>query len=99
MTKLGRRSTAPVVDERMERLRRRKQQVDGALDDRRASTRFEPTPDAAVDLDVLDPLQGKSPAAGKSAGETAGQVAPEKPEEEDYTARLLRAKREARKDL
>ncbi|MCA9169176.1 MAG: VWA domain-containing protein [Planctomycetales bacterium] len=96
MAKLGRRNAAPEVDERMERLRRRKRQIEGALDDRRAATRFEPSPDADVNLDVLD--EGKSTTKPNvSAADGPRQVAPEKTEEEDYTSRLLRAKRQARK--
>ena len=95
---------APV--ETIERLRSRKAAISQQIEERRAAARFEPTPDApAPDLETLSP-GGTPPTA--APGATGSASAPPKPgagpspepkkEDDDYTSRLLRAKREARKD-
>lgn len=94
------RDAEPVQDERMERLRRRKSQVGNEFDGRRSATRFEPEPDADVDTSALDmdaastrDDAGKKKDADRPEGLTAAQE-----EEDDYTSRLLKAKRQAMKD-
>ncbi len=93
-----RREPVAAPDVRMERLRERKRQVEGSLDQRRAATRFEPTPeaDAAADLSALDasvtPTETKKPPASRP------DMAPGQKEEDDYTTRLLKAKKQARKN-
>jgi uncharacterized membrane protein len=94
---LLRRELEPVVDERMQRLRQRKRQVEGTLDERRAATRFEPSPDETVDTRILDSDAAARQAARQKAPDNK-PLEPGKAEAEDYTSRLLRAKREAWKD-
>jgi uncharacterized membrane protein len=89
-----RQEPAPVVDERMERLRRRKQQIEGSLDERRAAARFEPSAEE-FDTAVLDAAAPPTPT-GERISEPDQRLAPGQVEEEDYTSRLLRAKRQAR---
>ncbi|MCA9217079.1 MAG: VWA domain-containing protein, partial [Planctomycetales bacterium] len=50
----GQKATEPKADERMERLRSRKREIEGRIDERRAAARFEPEPDADVDTELLD---------------------------------------------
>jgi len=92
-----RRQRAPVKDERLARLRSRKAEVAGQIDERRAAARFEPQPDADVSTDVLtDDAAAKRPTTKKTA---QPQVAPEtEQEEESYTERLLKAKKKVWKD-
>ncbi len=94
-----RREREPVKDERLERLRSRKAEVTASLADRRTAARFEPEPDAEVDADVIEAeLAGRpSPSRAQPESESPG-VAPEMSDEETYTARLLKAKREVWKD-
>jgi hypothetical protein len=82
-------------DERMARLRSRKAEVTEEIDERRAATRFEPSPDEEVDMSVLDQstqMQSDSRAIKEKESMTPTE------EEDSYTARLLRAKQQARKD-
>jgi uncharacterized membrane protein len=91
------REPPPVVDERMERLRQRKQQLEGSLDERRAAARFEPAPDETADTSVLQSDAAASRDVPRAA-EPKKPLGPQQPEPEDYTSRLLRAKRQAWKD-
>jgi len=96
-SKLLRRDAPVEKSETMARLRSSKAEVTDHIEQRKATTRFEPEPDAGVDLDVLS-----GDAAATSRAEPArsdpGQLAPQEPtEEEDYTSRLLKAKKDALK--
>jgi len=85
-----RRGERPVDVEVMDRLRSRKAQVGGQIDQLRRETRFEASEETPADLD-LDEV----------AGESSKPATPEKPsldetgEPESYTERLLRAKKKA----
>jgi hypothetical protein len=85
-------------DERLERLRRRKQAIATNLDERRAAARFEPTPDAeAPDLErVVEEVSGGRPTAPPVRA-AAPESAPSA-EEESYTTRLMKAKQQAFKN-
>ena len=48
------REPVAVPDQRMERLRSRKAAISQSIDERKASTRFEPEPDQPVDTSILD---------------------------------------------
>ena len=77
-------------------MRSRKAEVGEKLEHQRASARFEPSPDAPVDTAVLDEQlaavpRETAPAAGRSG------LAPEKAEEESYTSRLLKVKKDVQK--
>ena len=81
----------------MERLRERKRQVEGSLEQRRAATRFEPTAETSdVDASILDSPQQAAESKPRSSG--GPQMAPGQKEEDDYTTRLLKAKKQARGD-
>jgi uncharacterized membrane protein len=96
--RLGGTAEAETVDQRLERLRSRKQAIAQHIDERRAATRFEPqadTPGRSLDEVVSDAT-------------TAGPVAPSRPaappadlaaqQDDTYTSRLLEAKKKAWKD-
>jgi len=102
-TTIFRREAAPVVDERMARLKSRKAAVGHSIDERRAATRFEPQVDADAGLapsqtadEVLRDAAGGATSAPPPRP-TASQMTPVA-EEEDYTARLLKAKQQAFKE-
>ena len=82
-------------DQRLERLRSRKEAINASMEERRSAARFEPEPDAEVDTSILtDPLsQSDAPARPATP---RPQVTPEEDEEEGYTSRLLKAKRKIR---
>jgi uncharacterized membrane protein len=98
---LLRRERAPQPTPMMERLRSRKAEVSGDLERRRAATRFEPQPDAPASTEAIEDALGQADAptlakpkpSGPGMGPTGGE------EEDSYTNRLLKAKKQARKDL
>lgn len=87
------------AEEHLERLRDRKAAVAGQIDERRSAVQFEPeTPPSEGDVDkLLRPEETRSTSPRSAAKpEIAPGAEPEK-EEESYTARLLKAKRQARR--
>ncbi len=85
--------------EHLDRLRQRKEAVARELDGRRAQARFEPDEAALAEPDDRGP-PFESPAAGPpSPGRSAPPSTEPSVEQESYTDRLLKAKREARKRL
>jgi hypothetical protein len=101
---LLRRVPAARPSETIERLRSRKAEVAQRVEQLRASTRFE-TPaesrpsaagSARAESDALSPLGEPPPEAPRPAPPPA--VAPSPSEEDSYTARLLRAKKQVWKD-
>jgi uncharacterized membrane protein len=96
-----RRQPEAAPAEMIERLRSRKAAISQQIEARRAEARFEPAPDAPAP-DALTPDGGSPPSgsrpAGSSGSPTQGGVGPQgepQQEEEDYTSRLLRAKKKA----
>jgi len=87
----------PVKNDYLERLRSRKAEVAAEVQQQVASTRFEPDPATATDLDIVDQeLQNiKLPPQQRRPTGSADTVAPDAAEGEDYTSRLLKAKRKA----
>jgi len=92
------------LEESLERLRSRKAEVAEEIDERRAAARFEPildetSGDKARDLEdvIQDTAAGAMASAGRTPGPTT-QITPDSPEEESYTARLLKAKQQAWKN-
>jgi uncharacterized membrane protein len=91
------------VEEVLDRLRSSKAEVADQIDDRRAATRFEPVPD---DMDVAsaktleEVLEDTSPLSGRPGSEKrpTTQMTPDAADEESYTTRLLKAKKQAWKD-
>ncbi|HVX14967.1 MAG TPA: VWA domain-containing protein [Pirellulales bacterium] len=93
---LGREPQAP-PPEYMSRLRSRKAEVSEELEQRRAATRFEPTPDQPADVAALEE-QIAAPTAQAPAASARGGLSPEaQADEESYTSRLLKVKKDVRK--
>jgi len=84
------RELQPVPVETMQRLRSRKAEVAGRIEQLRADARFEAPPETPADAKITEEAIGPAPA-GPAAPSIAGE---EQPEEESYTDRLLRAKKE-----
>lgn len=99
-----RREAAPVPIETIERLRSRKAAIAQQIEAHRAATRFEPTPDApAPGADTLGEIGGTAASAASGATlptrkSTAPASAEQAEQEDEYTSRLLRAKKQAIKD-
>ena len=81
-------------DERMERLRSRKAVVESQIDQQKAAARFElaPEEEEQIDTDVLDEVVSNESDRQATSGPQQ-QVDPET-EEDDYTSRLLKAKKQ-----
>ena len=84
-------------DERLDRLRSRKAQIEDSIDRQKAAARFEIAPDDDVSLEVLDEATARRSEAPRGAAEESTEMAPDE-EEEDYTARLLKAKKRVWED-
>jgi len=94
---LGRIREAP-VPATMSRLQSRKAEVQQQYEARRASARFEPTdpPDAEEGPSPLNELQ--QPHRSATRPEPRPNLTPDEPEEQSYTSRLLKAKKDVWKD-
>ena len=92
-----RRQPKVAAPEFMQRLQSRKAEVSDHLEQLRAATRFEPSPDMTPTLPSLEELatQSSEPTSEKSAAPSLSQP---KPDEESYTERLLKAKQKVWKD-
>ncbi|HUY89526.1 MAG TPA: VWA domain-containing protein [Pirellulales bacterium] len=90
------RPQQPPPPEYMSRLRSRKAEIDEQLQQRRAAARFEPTPDAPIDVAAVEE-ELKGPPPPKPAAPAASSLSPEKKEEEGYTSRLLKVKKGVQK--
>jgi hypothetical protein len=86
-----RRERQEAAPETMSRLRSRKAEVDRSLENRRAATRFEPDADVAVDPNILSAAEARPTAPGVTPKAPPKPVA--EPEADDYTSRLLKAKK------
>ncbi|MGH7134961.1 MAG: hypothetical protein ACREHD_04430, partial [Pirellulales bacterium] len=91
---LGRQPQAP-APEYISRLRSRKAEVSEQLEQRRAAARFEPSADQPTDVATLEE-QIAAPTAPPSRTPGAS-ISPEAQEEESYTSRLLKVKKDVRK--
>ncbi|MEK6247661.1 MAG: hypothetical protein N2C12_05730, partial [Planctomycetales bacterium] len=94
---LLRREAAPVENATMARLKSRKEEVVGHIEQRRAAARFDPVMDDLPE-DVVD--TGADDGAGPRIRKSTGDIAPESKQEEGdrYTSRLLKAKKDALRD-
>jgi hypothetical protein len=73
-----------------------KAEVGEQLEQRRAATRFEPASDQPADLSLLEEqIAAPSTEAPRELGRTG--LTPEAQEEESYTSRLLKVKKDVRK--
>lgn len=94
---LLRRQAPAAVPATMSRLRSRKAEVDRALDSRRAAARFDEAPASAAPpttTEASKPTQ--APAGSRQA--PAEPPAAEEPEQDSYTSRLLKAKKQVWED-
>ncbi|MFI4874040.1 MAG: glutamine amidotransferase, partial [Blastopirellula sp. JB062] len=92
--RLGYGADQPVGD-RMNRLRMSKAKVISDINQKRANRRFESDGDAAIPSDAVAEELAATPP--KTVRPPAAQPEPEISEEENYTSRLLKAKRQARR--
>lgn len=87
------RQARPDVTATMDRLRSQKAAVTGQLEQKRASLRFEPVPDAKGDVAALEDAVA-APREQSVTGKKQTSLAAER-EAEGYTERLLKAKKKA----
>jgi uncharacterized membrane protein len=80
----------------MERLRSRKADIERSIETRRAATRFEPDPTVAAEAAKQTPLVTRPTAGPQPVGPPKAEA--DKPAEESYTERLLKAKKQVWKD-
>ena len=93
---LGREPQAP-PPEYMSRLRSRKAEVNEQLEQRRAAARFEPMSDQPADTSALE-QELAAPEAQPERPAARGGLSPEaQQEDESYTSRLLKVKKDVRK--
>jgi hypothetical protein len=84
------REPQPAQVATIERLRSRKAEVTGRIEQLRAGARFEAPPEAATKLEEIEePISPKAPKPATPS------LAGEEKEDESYTERLLRAKKKA----
>lgn len=81
--------------ESLQRLRSKKSQISGELEQAKASTRFEA--DESVDMQVLNDALTQVDSRQPSTKSTGGLGMTQKDEQEGYTSRLLAAKKKAQK--
>src|SRR5262249_1465250 len=93
-----RRERQVAAPETMARLRSRKAEIDRSIESRRAAGRFEP--DAAMPVDTNGIKAAEARQATGPVTPSAPAAAASTPEEEDdsYTSRLLKAKKQVWKD-
>ncbi len=89
---LGREPQA-APSEYMERLRSRKAQVTEQIEQLREAARFEAPRDRPADVEVLDEASARVASAPPTASGAPPLASEQKPEEETYTSRLLKAKK------
>lgn len=85
------RERLEAAPETMSRLRSRKAEVDRSLESRRAATRFEPDATLTVDPNSISASESRPNEPGPSPASVPKVVA--EPEPDDYTSRLLKAKK------
>jgi uncharacterized membrane protein len=94
-----RRQRQAAQPQTMSRLRSRKAEIDEQIQRRRAATRFEAAPETPIDPTALEAAQAKpSTTQPPSAPEKKSLAEGEQPAEDDYTSRLLKAKKQMWKD-
>ncbi len=94
---IARREPETPQDDRLERLRSRKAQIEDSIDRQKAAARFEIAPDEEVSLEALEQPNAPGSQGPKPARQDSAEMAPAE-EEDDYTARLLKAKKRVWED-
>jgi uncharacterized membrane protein len=94
---LLRRERPEAPDERLERLRSRKRAIEREIDTKRAAQRFEPEPETAGERELRDVIEQAGAGRPVEPPRPLRDVTlqPGEAEGEDYTSRLLKAKRKA----
>ena len=95
---LLRRDRAEPQPQTMGRLQSRKREIQAQIEQRRAATRFEADEDPTAVANAADAVQQASAPTPPSRPQKTDE-APEQAEGETYTERLLKAKRQARRDI
>ena len=95
---LLRRDRAEPEPQTMSRLQSRKREIQAQIEQRRAATRFEADEDPTAVANAADAVQQASAPTPPSRPQKTDE-APEQAEGETYTERLLKAKRQARRDI
>ncbi len=93
-----RRERAEVVPETMSRLRSRKAEIDRTIESQRAAARFEPDATIPMDPNAIRTAEAKAAATGTSTPTIAKPAVASEPEEDAYTSRLLKAKKQVWRD-
>lgn len=100
--KLGKSEDTSDQDERIDRLRSRKAEVVRTIDDRRASTKFEPEADQSLrqedssSANLKELLESESSRSKGRSTAGPSQLGPDRPDQEQsYTSRLFEAKKKA----
>jgi uncharacterized membrane protein len=93
-----RRQRHEAAPETMARLRSRKAEVDRSIESQRAAARFEP--DAAIPLDpnALQSAEAKGASQGPATVPLVRPAVEAEPQEDAYTSRLLKAKKQVWRD-
>ncbi len=102
-SKVWQTETTQDVDQVLDRLRSSKAEVSGQIDERRAAARFAPSDEDLEDRggrSLDDLVEGQTASAENAAAgrRPATPMGPDAAEEESYTSRLLKAKKQAWKD-
>jgi hypothetical protein len=103
LDRLLRREREEVEDQRMDRLRSRKAEIAGQIDQRRSAARFEPQVDDTGDGQPKELDEVLAEATGPETSTPPRRAAPQaeiaaEEDEQTYTGRLLEAKKKAWKD-
>ena len=85
-----------VPDQRLARLRSRKAEVEQEFDQRRATARFEPSPEDDANVEVLEHSSDLDAASKDKTAPTKSEFDAGEADQDDYTSRLLEAKKKAR---
>jgi uncharacterized membrane protein/Mg-chelatase subunit ChlD len=93
-----RRERAAEEPQTMSRLRSRKAEVDEQLESRRAASRFEPDPEMIIDISSVQQAAPKGRPAARPQTADKPLADQDKPAEESYTSRLLKAKKQVWQD-
>src|SRR6185436_14996627 len=91
-----RRERLLAAPETMARLRSRKAEVDRTIESRRAGARFEPDAALPVDPNAIEAAEARPTAASTTTAPAPKPVA--ETEADDYTSRLLKAKKQVWQD-
>ena len=98
--KLFRREQPVATEETMSRLKSKKAELDAAIDERKAASRFELTDEAEADPNILQQPEGGVFTPSSTKPQKRGEVSLDKKDQDDdsYTSRLLKAKKQVWKD-